>query len=158
MKAATIMAGLRGRTNTAGGDIRSHSLRLRIREGLEKFLNEFLLQNDITKNFTAAQAEAFQNQFNAEERRLFESKLAAPVAATQQAQQAPATKQPRFNWYSIGAGEIPLEGPDGSKPPADFLEKCSLAQIKDLVKRQERATKPWLTDHTDKGSPFRSSR
>lgn len=74
MKAARIMSSLRRRTNTAGADLRSHGLKARIREGLTTFLNEFLSKNDITKNFTAAQASAFETLFNAEEQKLYGSR------------------------------------------------------------------------------------
>ena len=56
---------------------------------------------------------------------------------------APPRKK-RFDWDSIGDGEIPLVGPDGSEPPEDFLRHCSLEQVRSLVRRRERAAKPWL--------------
>jgi hypothetical protein len=70
----------------------------------------------------------------------------------------PAPKAPRFDWYSVGAGEIPLEGPDGSTPPQEYLQSSSVsvAQLHSLVARQDKQRKPWLTDFTDKGSKFES--
>lgn len=73
MKSATVMAGLRRRTETAAADVRSHYTKQKVRDGLKKFFEDFIRNNPVEK-LTAAQAEAFEKLFNAEERRLFEEK------------------------------------------------------------------------------------
>jgi hypothetical protein len=54
----------------------------------------------------------------------------------------PAPRKPRFDWerYVTSGEELPLD----RDVPADILRRCSLAQVKSLVKRRERAAKPWL--------------
>ena len=80
----------------------------------------------------------------------------APVAPVAPPPPPEPPKPARFDWYSIGAGEIPLEGPDGSTPPESYLQSSSVtrAQITSLVKRQERQKKPWLTQYP--GSPHKT--
>jgi hypothetical protein len=61
----------------------------------------------------------------------------------------PAPRPKRFDWehYVTSGDELPLD----RDVPADILRRCSLAQVKSLVKRRERAAKPWLSGFADQG-------
>jgi hypothetical protein len=77
-----------------------------------------------------------------------------PSVAAPPAPPAPTpARAPRFDWhqYIKSGAAIPLKGPDGSTCPNEVLEKCTLQQVKALVRFQEMEKKPWLSGFADQG-------
>jgi hypothetical protein len=73
----------------------------------------------------------------------------------------PAPRPIKFDWYSIGAGEIPLVDPiDGNPPPTGYLQSnaVSSAQLHSLIRRQEMQKKPYLSGYPDQGLANKSRR
>jgi hypothetical protein len=57
----------------------------------------------------------------------------------------PAPRPARFDWevYVREGLELPLD----REVPASVLQRCTLAQVKSLVARRDRALKPWLNQN-----------